>query len=206
MINWCFESSLPASVCRLCKEGSADRGEEQKPTDHKTWFSHPHIHLLTDMFNLASLCRCRLHLGWALLTRRRSATGESTRLERRRTRRQASPPPLRHHASLHCRHDTTLLFSPLSTSRPPPPLCKEPSSWASATRWATWAPSLSEMCWCRTSMWWRASSSPGARPVQGLRDLYACVPQRLLQVSHCLSSIQRRQQPHTCPSLPRLQV
>lgn len=207
MIYWCLESSLPASVHRLCKEGSASRGEELMQTNNKThYFPCCHILLLTHIFNLASLCRCRLHLGWALLTRRRSATGESMPPERRRTRRQASPPPLRHHASLHSRHYTTLLFSLLSTSRPPPLLCKEPSSWALATRWATWAPSLREMCWCRTSTWWRASSSPGACPVQGLGDLCAFVPQRLLHVSLCRSSIQWRQQPHTSPSLPRLQV
>lgn len=38
---------------------------------------------------------------------------------------------------------------------------KVPFSWASVTQWATWAPSLRETCWCRTSTWWRASSSPG---------------------------------------------
>lgn len=54
------------------------------------------------------------------------------------------------------------LASLLSASRPPPLLCRGPSSWASATPSATWAPNLRGTCWCRTSTWWRAFSSPGA--------------------------------------------
>lgn len=56
----------------------------------------------------------------------------------------------------------TLLFSSLfSASRPPPLPCKGPSSWVLDILLATSAPSLREMCWCRTSTWWKASSFPG---------------------------------------------
>lgn len=39
---------------------------------------------------------------------------------------------------------------------------KEPSSWALVTLWETSAPNQTEMFSCRTSLWWRASSCPGA--------------------------------------------
>lgn len=63
-------------------------------------------------------------------------------------------------ANLHT-HLTLLFFTLFSTSRPPPLHCKGPSSWALVTLSAPSAPSLREMCWCRTFTLWRASSSPG---------------------------------------------
>lgn len=78
-------------------------------------------------------------------------------------------------ATLHP-HLTLLFFTLFSASRPPPLHCKGPSSWALATLSAPSAPSLREMCWCRTFTLWRASSSPGAFVWENVR-FCACLSQ-----------------------------
>lgn len=61
----------------------------------------------------------------------------------------------------HHPHFTALFFCLFSASRPPPLHCKGPSSWVLVILLATSVPSLREMCWCRTSMLWKAFSFPG---------------------------------------------
>lgn len=143
-----------------------------------------YIHHVNICISLFCYCdRCRPHLEWALPMRRRLVTGGWMPLERQHTRRQAgfssssvslfilafcliysfldvlgiTISPFTSHPPL-----TLLFFSLFPASRPPPLPWKGPSSWVLDTLSATSAPSLREMCWCRTSMWWKASSSPGA--------------------------------------------
>lgn len=70
-----------------------------------------------------------------------------------------------------CQKETTVSLTFWTWKTESCPLCdgvspqrrpwREPSSWASATLWETWAPSQTGMFSCRTSLWWRVSSCPG---------------------------------------------